>query len=460
MQDPAQPSHIDEYSLEHEYIEHVYKYEGHYHRVNLTGPKPVQLTLINENLEENLFDLSDVNIAGAAETSKSALDRTALEGGAVASIHIQRHLFLIPSAHCGDVEWEIHVKSDREYANAYADAKGRINRLNLDGTNRAKNLNLFADVKEVQNIIGMMREVFGSTPGILKLHLNRNFLGFDARDPQKPKRLMSFTANLNGVLMGLDAFNGGPGAPQLPYDRFFAVDDVDWSCIPEILKQAQLKLEIPKGRLYMVTLEKPVFGGSAQPLRWTVEIRDDEGENGEVEFDPRGAVMQVKLPKSRQVHLSMFEPDGAAKAILGIKKTFGPHAKLIELSFEKHRAMLTAANPKQPGHLRDFMYDEDHFADLPAMDMTPFYRGLRAESFFDLDDIEAALPPMLAQLEKTTLERLKIADGKIERITIAKHQKMQPVNPNVTIEIRAKNADKNGWVTFDMQGKVVSAMTP
>ncbi|MFZ0943356.1 MAG: hypothetical protein WB930_01840 [Syntrophobacteraceae bacterium] len=457
VQDPAQPSHIDEYSLEHEYWSYSYY---HYHRVNLSGPKPVQLTLINENLEENLFDLSEVNIAGVAETSQSAVNRTALEGGAVASIHIERHLFLIPSAHCGDVEWEIHVKSDREYANAYADAKGRINRLNLDGTNRAKNLNLFADVKELQNIIGMMREVFGSTPGILKLHLNRNFLGFDARDPQKPKRLMSFTANLNGVLMGLDAFNGGPGAPQLPDDRFFAVDDVDWSCIPEIIKQAQLKLEIPKGRLYMVTLEKPVFGGSAQPLRWTVEIRDDEGENGEVEFDPRGAVMQVKLPKSRQVHLSMFEPDGAAKAILGIEKTFGPHAKLIELCFYEHRAMITAPNPNQPGHLRDFLYDEDHFADLPAMDMTPFYRGLKPESFFDLDEIEAALPPMLAQLEKTTLERLKITGGKIERITIAKHQKMQPVNPNVTIEIRAQSADKNGWVTFDMQGKVVSAMTP
>jgi hypothetical protein len=455
VQDPAQPSHIDEYSLEHEYM-----FKGYYHHVNLSGPKPVQLTLINNNLEENLFDLSDVNIAGTSETSKSAVNRTALEGGAVAAIHIQRHLFLIPSAHCGDVEWEIHVKSDREYASAYADAKGHINRLNLDGTNRAKNLNLFADVKEVQHIIGMMREVFGSTPGILKLHLNKNFLGFDARDPQKPKRLMSFTANLNGVMMGLDAFGGGPGAQQLPDDRFFAVDDVDWSCIPDILKQAQLKLDIPKGRLYGVTLGKPTFGGSAQPLRWTVEIRDDEGENGEVEFDPRGAVMQVKLPKSRQVRVSMFEPDGAAKAILGIKKTFGPHAKLIELCFYEHRAIITAPNPKQPGRLRDFLYDKDHFADLPGTDMTPFYRGLKAESSFDLDEIEAAFSPMLAQLEKTTLERLKITDGKIERITVAKQLKMQPINPNVTIEIRAESGDKNGWVTFDMQGKVVSVMTP
>ncbi|MGA2404138.1 MAG: hypothetical protein ABSG91_20930 [Syntrophobacteraceae bacterium] len=454
VQDPAQPLHIDEYGLEH-----VYWLNGLYHQVRLFGHTPVQPTLINDNLDENLFDLSDVNIGNAAETSKSAVSRTAVEGGTVAKIHIQRHLFLIPSAHCGDVEWEINVRSDREYAYAYADAKGRINGLNLDGTNRAKNLNLFADVKELQHIIGMIREVFGSTPCILNLRLNKNFLAFDARDPQKPKRLKSFTANLNGVLMGFDAFGGGPGAQQLSDDRFFAVDDVDWSSIPEMLKQARLKLEIPKGSLGSFALGKPTLVGSAQALRWTVEIRDEEGENGEVEFDPGGVVLQVRLPMSRRVRVSMFEPDGAGKAILGIKKTFGPHVKLIELEFDEHRAMITAPNPKQPGHLHDFLYDEDHFVNIGS-DVTPFYRGVKAESFFDLDEIEAALLPKLSQMEKTTLERLKIPGGKIERITIAKHPKMQPVNPKVTVEIRVENDEKNGRVTFDLQGNVVSMMTP
>ena len=457
VQDPAHPSHIDEYGLEH-----IYALNGFLHYVNLYGPKPVQPTLINNNLEENLFDLSDVNIAGTAEASKSAVDRTAIEDGTVTTIHIQRHLFLIPSARCGDVEWEIDVKSDREYANAYADTKGHINHLNLDGTNRAKNLNLFADVKEVQHIVGMMREVFGGSPAILKLHLNKNYLGFDARDPQKPKRLMSFTANLNGVLMGLDAFKGGPGAPQLPNDRFFAVDDVDWSRIPDILKQAQLKLEIRNGSLYMVTLEKPTLAGTAQALRWKVEIRDGEGENGSVEFDPKGAVRQVRLPDSRRVPVNMFEPDGAGKAILGIKKTFGPHAKLIELQFEEHRAHITAPNPQQPGHLLSFLYDDDHFVDIGS-DMTPFYRnhGFSAESFFDLDEIEAALSRKLVQMEKITLERLKITGGKIDHITITKHPITQAVNSKVTIEIGEKTVDeKTGLVTFDLQGNVVSMRTP
>jgi len=58
----------------------------------------------------------------------------------------------MPSAHCGDVEWEIQVKSDREYASAYATPKGRVNRLNLDEQPREE-LNLFADVKETQHIV-------------------------------------------------------------------------------------------------------------------------------------------------------------------------------------------------------------------------------------------------------------------------------------------------------------------
>ena len=456
VQDPAQPSHVDVYSLEHSYL-----LEDRYHDVSISGPKPVQLSLINDNLEENLFNLNDVNIAGVAATAKSALEHTALEGGGIASIHIQRRLFLIPVATCGDVDWEISVKSDREYATAHADAKGRITRLNLDGTNRAKNLNLYADNKELLGIVATMRETFGSTRGILKLHLNRNFLGFDARDPQKPKRLMSFTANLNGVLMGMDAFNGGPGAPQLPDDRFFGVDDVDWAKVPEMLKQAQAKLEIAKGRLYAVSLVKPTLGGEAQPLRWTVDIRDGEGEDGEVEFDPHGVVTHVKLPKNRSVAVNTFEPEGAKQVITGIKQTFGAHAKLIELAFSGSRATIVARDPKQPAKIRDWLYDDDHFADFKGSDQTPFYRNLQESSFFDLDEVEAALPHLLPKLEKAALERLKMPDGKVERITFCRQQKMQPPSPKVTIQINVQGADgKSGWVSYDLQGNFVHVMTP
>ena len=114
------------------------------------------------------------------------------------------------------------------------------------------------------------------------------------------------------------------------------------------------------------------------------------------------------------MHLSMFDPDGAVRAIAGIKERFGAHARLIELRLDQPTATITASDPKRPGHLRDFIYFEDHFPDYPGTDMTPFYRGLSPEFFPDLDEVEAALPRNLAQIEKATLERLRMADGKID----------------------------------------------
>jgi len=439
VQDPAQSGHVDEYSYEHRYL-----LVDRIHQVSVSGPRPVQLDLINPKLEENLFNLGDVNIAGTAETAR-----------------IQRQLHLIPVATRGDVEWDFSVKSDREYASVYADAKGRITRLNLDGTDRAKNLDLFADNKELLHIVGMMRETLGSKPGILKLTLNRNLIAFDARNPRKPARLMSFRANLNGVLMQMDAFSGGPGAPPLPDGRFFGVDEVDWTRVPEIQKQAAAKLAIPNGKLYKVTLAKPTFEGEAQPLGWTIEIKDDEGEDGEVEFDPRGSVTHVTLPKSRRAEVKMFDAAGMTQAIEGMKRTFGAHARIIELAFDDHHATITAGNPKKPGRLRDFMFDGDHFADFAGTDMTPFYRELQDASFFDLDEIQSTLPPQLAELEKAAIKRLKLKDGKLNRIVVARQQKMQPPGAKVAVEMRVKDStDREGSVTFDLQGNIVRVMTP
>ena len=459
VQDPAQPGHVDEYRFEHYYL-----FEDRIHRVNRTGPVPVQLNLINNNLEENLFDLNDVNIAGTPVIVGEAVRRCALEeGGGVQEINIQRQLFLLPSAHNGDVQWDISVKSDREYANAYADAKGALTRFNLDGTNRAKNLNLFADSKELQNVLGMMRDLFGNSRALTRLQMERNYLWFSARDPQSPKKLMDFTANLNGVLMR-DASISRLMGKTLEADICFAVDDVNWDAVPALLKQAIEKSEIPGGVIYKVALEKSTLTGEAKPLTWNIEVRDrngDQDETGEVEFDAKGTVTRVKLPKSRRAPVNLFEPEAAKQAIADVRKKFGPHAKFMELLIEGNRVILIARNPKDPSRLRDFIYDEDHFSDFPGTDRTPFYRNFQDDWLFDLDDLDSILLSKLAALEKQTLDRLKLTNGKIERVTLSRQKNIQPENQKVLVEIRAQgDGDRSGWVNYDPEGNTVSVMTP
>ena len=131
----------------------------------------------------------------------------------------------------------------------------------------------------------MVRDVFRDTPGILRLVLYRNYIGFDALDPRQPKTLVSYTANLNGVGKRLESIYADQ---QFSDKRFFAVKDVDWSLVPPIIRQAPIELQMPNGDLSLITLRKPTFEGDVQALRWTVQIRDEKGENGEVEFDPEG----------------------------------------------------------------------------------------------------------------------------------------------------------------------------
>ena len=45
----------------------------------VSGPEPVELNLINAKLEENLFNLDDVDLSRVAETAREAVERAAIE---------------------------------------------------------------------------------------------------------------------------------------------------------------------------------------------------------------------------------------------------------------------------------------------------------------------------------------------------------------------------------------------
>lgn len=457
VQDPTKPMNVDEYRLEH-----IYALNDYIHYVNITGPTAVQLNLSDPKLEHNLFDLDSTNIAATAAAAKEAIQRTGVTDGRVSEIDIQRQLFLLPSAHCGDVEWNISVKSDREYATAFGDAQGRIARLNIDGTNRAKNLDLFTDATELQNVIGTIHGIFGSNPSIKRLLLYHRSLAFQGRTPKKPQQLSSFLANLNGVFATAEPVISVPQAAGLSDSALFSVDDADWKSVPAMIEQAKIKIEIPDGQIVEpIILEKPTYDADTQPACWTVRVKDSDGENGEVTFDTKGKVVHVLLPKSRRPAVSMFDPTTARDTIAGIRTKFGAHAQLIELRLDEHRAIIIGRNLSTPGQLRDFLYEDDHFADFPGTDETPFYGGFDGSWFFDLDQLDATLLPKMAGLEKQTIDRLKLANAKIERVTISKQKLAQPQNQQTLIEIRVKgDGDRSGWVIYDLNGRVVSVMTP
>ena len=279
VQDPAKPTHIDSFSLNH------YNFRGIYHLAFRFGPSPIDHGLSNDELEESLFELSDVNLAAVPAVTKSALEGIAIEGGQVDRICIQKRITDFPRA-IGDLRWEISVRSDRESATAYADAKGRITGINIEGTSRARSLNLYSDAEALKHIAAMVREEVGKGPCILRLTLSRNSMWFEAIEPKKQRKIISYTANLSGVR----GDSVGARENALSPEAFFSVDAIDWSRVPEMLKRAQAELNNPKGRIERVGLSKPLHPGDS--LRWEIGIRNEDGDTGEVYFDAGGAVLR------------------------------------------------------------------------------------------------------------------------------------------------------------------------
>src|SRR5438045_1379058 len=182
VQDPTAPSHVDEYRSQAGIFSN---------RRSVSGPKAVQPQLINPKLEENLFNLGDVNLAAVPGAVEEAIKQTALEGGgAVERIEIKRSVGIFPVPENGDVQWTISVHSPRETASAYADAQGHVNRLDLSGTERAKNVDLTEGGPLFDQVLGRIRNTFsGNKPVFLKLDISPNKIWFLVRATEPPNKV-------------------------------------------------------------------------------------------------------------------------------------------------------------------------------------------------------------------------------------------------------------------------------
>lgn len=206
---------------------------------SVVGPTPVRLHLINPNLEENLFNLDQVDLSAVPTAVRYAVQRVALDGGgAVQSIKIQRHIRILPQPSSGDIEWRIAVGGPRESATAYADAQGNVTHLDLTGTRRAETLDYTQDAQTLADAIGRIRDQFGAGPIYKKISVSRLSVGVTVRDPNDPKETHGYTCDLNGIhgslVEGLQLKMPKILSQFAEPTEFFSIDDIDWSRVPSI----------------------------------------------------------------------------------------------------------------------------------------------------------------------------------------------------------------------------------
>jgi hypothetical protein len=457
VQDPAAPTHINEYKYARR--PGVLALLGD---AAVSGPEPVKLSLINPRLEENLFTLTDVNFAAVPETIREALKRVKVEGGVVEGITIRKQLLLNQS---GPVEWSIYVRSPRESATAYADAAGKIHRLDLRGTTRAETLDLLQGGEMLNEAIAQIREQFGASPVFTSFSISTKSVSFKMRNPKDRADVVGHYWDINGIHQSTDIMLPGIRKKMgqgVRDEQLFSINDVDWSRLPALRPIALEKAAVPGGRIQGIDLGRPETVGEAKPVRWNFTVAAGLlGQNTSVEFDAKsGALTRAISPKSRETVGNYFEPEAARRAIPVIGKELSRAVGYVDLTFSKENVSIKAPTREKPELIRQFFYKENEEVVEFGVPMpgNPLYKDFTKAWLFTLADLEPALP-RLEELQRKTLERLGLSEGAVERMTFFRHSVFYPKNKKVLLEIRAANSKgEDGRVVYDLDGREIDVV--
>jgi hypothetical protein len=457
-QDPAKKSHINEWRVVRHHL-------GSLNWEAETGPEPYQPPLINPDLEENLFDLSEVDVASIETLVKEAVKQARLQDAPrVTSIEIARTLSILPEPASGPVRWSVTVGSGWETARITADAKGAIVAVDLTDTQRAKTFDLFKEPARLTDAAKAIREGVGSGPVLVKVTVDQQAVGIDTNlaDPSYPvplsgslKPAACYTWGVNGLVkvigrVDTSAVFGNPDAP-------FAVDDVDWSVLPKLLDAARGALGMPDGRFTEAQVTKPTNSVGAPKVLWRVEVEDANRERGKIFADVAGAIVRTEMPESRRVPVNWLDPKAFADALAIIGQELGQTGRLAEISVGNDTVRITAVDPRKPQELAQFILKDGQIERFGMA--SPFDTSAPP---FTLSDLAGLTAERIRDLEARTAETLKLPLEKIVDVTLSRASLDPSPKGNVTVEIRAEEAPfgRSGRVNYEIDGSVIKAYLP
>lgn len=461
-QDPRHHDHIDRWRYGQDTVLHAIPVK------RLTGPQPVDPTLINPDLEANLFDLDAVDFSAAPKLIAAAIARAQLQdAAAVTQMEIARQSFILPKPSSGDVRWTLSISSGRERAEIHADVHGTIAGADLDGTLRAKNLDLFREPALVAQGAAAFRDVIGAEPLLTSVGIDKKTMSFATtmRDSTLGKLMTgmpataSFTWNLNGLQqrlgnIDLNAEMGVAGPPP------FSIADVNWAILAKLEQDALAKVAMPRAAVSRIEVKKSTARPGGAVLAWTVEITDPDDEVTSVVADMSGAIQRVILPASRRPKVDWLQASSIAGAIARAGSIFGPDANIASIVFTDRSGRITVDEPANNGRPATFDFAGDGVTrstmSFSFESMGPRFRGA---------DLAPLTEQKLATLQADALKRL--GGGKpvyLESVTVGAHPFVQKAGARV-IEVRVRDIPQDSarahyaWIVYDFSGRVLDFVT-
>ena len=462
-QDPHNPRHIDQWRYG------VTTYLGILPLKRLGGPIAVDPTLINPDLEANLFDLDAVDFSALGKLSAAAISGARLQDAAtIMHIEISRQTYILPKPSSGDVRWALHIDSGRERADIFANAHGEIIGSDLSGTQRARTLNFLAEPTLLPEAAAAARAALGVGPVLNKVGIEPKTVNFATNIPDTalPRLLgsnlpatASYTWDLDGIHqrlgdIALDIPTGA--APPTP----FAIDDLDWTVFAKLEQDALAKVAIPRSAVTRIVAEKSSDLPGVATLVLAVEVTDPDDEITRVIADPKGQIIRVIQPKRRQPKVDWLAPATLVKAIKVIGAFFGANAKIASIVVEDGGGRVTVDDKGNTGKATTFDLTGD------GISRSPFSFSLESTGpRFTLSDIAGFNEAKIVALE--TAAREKITLGKpawLESVTIGPHPFVQSAGARA-IEVRFRDIAVDSakaeycWIVFDFDGHVLDFVT-
>ena len=235
--------------------------------------------------------------------------------------------------------------------------------------------------------------------------------------------------------------------------EFFSIDEADWSLVAAMCKTAREKITLPHPNIHSIELVKPPPKLKPQPLKWRAQVIEGAmGEYGFVEFDPKtGQVTRVEPPRSQEKKVDFVELAKTQEFLANVKEDFGPAGQFLEIAILHDSALVKALAPGKRDEIQQYTYDASERAkpESSGLPKSPFDSFEEKDLFglAELQSFEARIP----ELEKKTIERLRIPEGRVKHLTFYKRSPFYPRNNKLLLEIWCEGKG-DGRIVYDPAG--------
>ncbi len=276
-QDPNNPKNLDEY-----------KYIGGF----VTGPNPVKLNALNENLDKSVFPFDEINFAAIPEFARQAIEEAGIEGGKIYRMTFQRGFAITEkdAGSLGNARWLIEIKGTREDVSAAADPQGKLLGVDLSRTSRAADYQLITK-EELGKAQATLKNALGANKQISEIIIYEKTLGCSTPNPQNPNVQDSYQYGING-LTNKELVKMPTIKTSIRED--FSLSEINLPDAAAFVEKAKERTNMPDATVSLISIRRETVSVTSKVFQTTYRVSLKKGVNeGGVEYDNDGNEIRV-----------------------------------------------------------------------------------------------------------------------------------------------------------------------